>query len=109
VLVDFQANLAFDASLMLMITAAFNRSTFKYGARGYRFALLEAGHVAQNVNLAVTELGLGCFNVGGFYDRVADRFLGLDGLGQSTVYMTAIGGRAEVYEAPQRPVAGAAT
>ena len=30
------------------ITAMFWRSRFKYGARAYRFTLLEAGHVAQN-------------------------------------------------------------
>lgn len=92
VLVEFQADLAFDASLMLMVTAAFGRTTFKYGARGYRFVMLEAGHVAQNINLAATAYDLGCFNIGGFYDRQADAFLGLDGITQGTVYMMAIGG-----------------
>jgi SagB-type dehydrogenase family enzyme len=40
-------NLATDAALIIFITAVFGRTVFKYGDRGYRFILLEAGHVAQ--------------------------------------------------------------
>ena len=101
-LVEFQSGLAFDASVILMITALFERSTFKYGARGYRFAMMEAGHVAQNINLAATALGLGCFNLGGFYDRTVDEFLGIDGLHQSTIYMIALGGEEGQHEVPKR-------
>jgi len=102
-LVEFQTHLAFDATAIVIITAMFNRSTFKYGARGYRFVLLEAGHVAQNINLAVTGLGLGCINLGGYYDQAVDRFLGIDGLNQSTVYMIAFGKPAAVHEHGLRP------
>jgi len=90
-----QSNLATDASLLVFITALFERSVFKYGDRGYRFVLLEAGHVAQNLNLAATALGLSCTNIGGYFDRQIDELLGLDGLAHSTVYMTAIGGHAD--------------
>ncbi len=37
----------------------FWRSRFKYGLRGYRFALLEAGHLVQNAVLAATDLDAG--------------------------------------------------
>jgi SagB-type dehydrogenase family enzyme len=84
-----------SASLVLFITAVFERSIFKYKDRGYRFILLEAGHVAQNVNLVATALGLGSINIGGFFDRQVDEFLGLDGLTHSTIYLVAIGGKAE--------------
>ncbi len=83
--------LAYDASIIIFITAVFERVTFKYGERGYRFALLEAGHLAQNINLAVNGLGLGSLNIGGFFDRELDELLGLDGLTQSTIYLAAIG------------------
>jgi SagB-type dehydrogenase family enzyme len=86
-----QPDVAYDASILLFITAAFERSTFKYGDRGYRFALLEAGHVAQNLDLTANALALGAMNIGGFYDRELDTVLGLDGVTQSTVYMVAIG------------------
>jgi SagB-type dehydrogenase family enzyme len=57
---------------------------------------LEAGHVAQNINLVSTGLGLGCINIGGFYDRHVDDLLGLDGIRHSTIYMIAIGKRRNV-------------
>ena len=71
-----QSSLALDTSLIFFITGIFSRSTFKYGDRGYRFTLIEAGHVAQNLNLAATALGLGCTNIGGFFDRQIDEHLG---------------------------------
>ena len=52
------------ASMVIVITGLFERSVFKYGDRGYRFVLLEAGHVAQNLNLAVVAVGLGPANIG---------------------------------------------
>ena len=78
---------------MFFMTAMFERTVFKYGDRGYRFTFLEAGHVAQNMSLVATALGLGCVNIGGFYDREIDEFLGIDGLTHSTLYMLAIGGK----------------
>ena len=86
-----QAEVARGASLTIFITAFFERSVFKYKDRGYRFVLLEAGHVAQNLNLTATACGLGCVNIGGFFDREIDEFLGLDGVTHSTIYMVAIG------------------
>jgi SagB-type dehydrogenase family enzyme len=88
-----QKQLAQDALAIFFLTAQFDRCTFKYGERGYRFVMLEAGHVAQNLNLAATGLGLGCLNIGGYYDRTIDDLLDLDGVTHSTVYMVAVGGR----------------
>jgi SagB-type dehydrogenase family enzyme len=95
-----QESVARDASLIIFITAFFDRSTFKYGDRGYRFALIEAGHVAQNLNLTALGLNLGSINIGGFYDRRIDEFLDLDGLTHSTVYVIAIGKDVSVPDAP---------
>lgn len=86
-----QKRLAVDSSLLVFLVALFARSVGKYGERGYRFVLLEAGHLAQNLCLAATGLGLGAIPVGGYFDRRADNLLGLDGLLQSTIYLTAIG------------------
>ena len=46
-----------------------------------------------DLNLAATGLDLGVLNVGGYYDRAADRLLGIDGVTQTTVYMVAISRR----------------
>jgi SagB-type dehydrogenase family enzyme len=79
------------SSAVAMISAVFWRSRFKYGLRAYRFALLEAGHLAQNFLLAATGLGLAACPVGGFYDRRVDAFLGIDGLYEASLYLLPVG------------------
>ncbi len=81
------------SAAVIFVAAVFGRTRFKYGLRGYRFALLEAGHVGQNVLLTATALGLGAVPLGGFYDRLTDEFLGLDGVNESTLYTLAVGRR----------------
>ena len=83
--------IASSCSVIIFVAAIFGRARFKYGLRGYRFALLEAGHVAQNVTLAAASLGLAAVPLGAFYDRRTDTFLGLDGVNESTVYAIALG------------------
>jgi SagB-type dehydrogenase family enzyme len=80
------------ASAALVVTGVFWRSRFKYGQRGYRFALLEAGHLAQNVVLAAAALGLAALPVGGFYDRELERVLAVDGVDESALYVVLLGG-----------------
>lgn len=89
-LVEFQSHLADTLSVVIFITAMFQRSVFKYRNKGYRFTLFEAGHVAQNINLVATGLGLGVINIGGFYDRKIDALLGIDGINHGILYMNGI-------------------
>jgi SagB-type dehydrogenase family enzyme len=81
------------ASAVVVVTAVFWRSRFKYGLRGYRFVLLEAGHLVQNAILAATSIGLASLPLGGFFDRRLDRLVGADGLDEASVYALLIGGR----------------
>ncbi len=99
-----QRNLATDSSLIFFITAIFERAIFKYNNRGYRFIFLEAGHLVQNLNLVATGMGLGCTNIGGYFDRDVDEFLGLDGLNHSTIYLNAIGQDREGTQEASTPV-----
>jgi SagB-type dehydrogenase family enzyme len=79
------------ASAAIVISGVFWRSRFKYGLRGYRFTLLEAGHVAQNLVLAATALGLQSCLCGGFYERRLDPLLELDGVEESSLVVVFIG------------------
>jgi len=79
------------ASAVLVVTSVFWRSRCKYGPRGYRFSLLEAGHLAQNAVLAASALDLSALPVGGFYDRRLDELVGADGLDQASVYALVLG------------------
>lgn len=80
------------APALFALTGVFWRSRFKYGQRGYRFALLEAGHAMQNALLAAAALELTALPIGGYYDSALDEFLGVNGVDESTVYLLAIGG-----------------
>jgi SagB-type dehydrogenase family enzyme len=86
-----EPRIANRAALLLFIAAMPERTVFQYGDRGYRFAMMEAGAVVQNLNLVVGALGLTCVNIGGYFDREIDGVLGLDGLTISTIYVVAIG------------------
>jgi SagB-type dehydrogenase family enzyme len=72
---------------LIVMTAMFWRSRFKYGARAYRFALLEAGHVGQNLMLAATALGVAVVPLGGFYDVRVDALVDVDGVNEATIYL----------------------
>ena len=62
-----------EAPLILVMTAAYHRETGKYGERGVRYALIEAGHVGQNLFLQAEALGLKTGIVGAFHDtRLAE-------------------------------------
>jgi SagB-type dehydrogenase family enzyme len=83
------------AAAVVFVAATFWRSRFKYGQRGYRFALLEAGHVAQNVLLAATALSLASVPLGGFFDRQVNDLLELDGLHEAALYVLPLAHPAE--------------
>jgi SagB-type dehydrogenase family enzyme len=89
-----QPEVILGSAVVVLLGALFERSTFKYGERGYRFVLIEAGHVAQNLTLAATELGYASVCLGGYFDHEVDALVGLDGVTSSIVYAIAIGGRA---------------
>jgi SagB-type dehydrogenase family enzyme len=81
------------AACALLLLAVFGRTRFKYGLRGYRFSLLEAGHVVQNVVLAAAALGVRALPWGGFYDAQVDTVVDADGVEESVVYAVVLGGR----------------
>jgi SagB-type dehydrogenase family enzyme len=80
-----------DAAVVAVISFAGARSLTKYGDRGYRYALIEAGHTMQNLNLAVAALGLGAVNLGGFYDDELAVLCGIDIEQEVPLYAGAIG------------------
>ncbi len=82
-----------SSSAHLFITSSFLKNSWKYLERGYRFALMEAGHLAQNINLVAAAKELACLNIGGFCDDQINQFLDLTGLVEATLYIIAIGHR----------------
>ncbi len=56
------------APVILVITVEYDRITIKYGERGKRYAVIEVGHIGQNIFLQCQALGLSAGIVGAFYD-----------------------------------------
>lgn len=88
-------SLLFGAGQILVIAADLSRHIGKYSSRGYRYTLLEAGHVAQNVQLVSNELGIGCLEYGGFQDEILSEELGLMSAGISPLITIALGRKSE--------------
>lgn len=80
-----------DASVVFLMTAVFWRNQIKYGERGYRYILIEAGHIGQNIYLVSEALGLKCVALGGTKDEMLEVMLDIDGVNESLVYTVAIG------------------
>jgi len=55
--------------LSLVICAEYARITSRYGNRGVRYAMIEAGHIGQNIFLQAEALGLGAGIVGAYHDE----------------------------------------
>lgn len=81
-----------DSALALVMTAVFWRNQIKYGQRGYRQILLEAGHIGQNVYLVAEALGLKCCALSGTRDEAIEKLLRIDGVTESVIYALAVGG-----------------
>ena len=80
-----------DANLIIVITAIFQRTMWKYGARGYRYVWLDAGHLGQNLYLVATALGLGAVSVGGFFDEELNSLLNVPEGEEEAIYLVCVG------------------
>ena len=81
--------------LTVVITAIPERTTWKYGQRGYRYVWLDAGHLGQNLYLVATAMGLGPVGIGGFFDRELDALLDLPAE-ERAFYLVCVGQPKEV-------------
>ena len=83
--------MAARANVVFIWTGVFRRSKWKYKQRAYRYVYLDAGHLAQNLALAAVALGMGSCQIAALYDEEANALLGVDGVEESTIYMTTVG------------------
>ncbi|MDZ7290703.1 MAG: SagB/ThcOx family dehydrogenase [candidate division KSB1 bacterium] len=79
-----------EAPLVFIIAGVFERTMWKYGERAQRYVYMEAGHVAQNLLLEATALGLGAVPVGAFHDEEVEKVLKLP-KEQSALYLIPVG------------------
>lgn len=87
----FWQDFATTAALALVLVAVFERTTAKYGERGYRLVLLDAGHAGQNLVLTAEQLHLAAVPVAGFCDDSLAADLGVDGVAEAVVHAVLVG------------------
>lgn len=80
-----------EADVVFIFTAMFARSGIKYGERAYRYVYLDCAHIAQNLLLAVSALGLSACPIAALYDQKVNDILKVDGEGESILYMVSVG------------------
>jgi SagB-type dehydrogenase family enzyme len=80
-----------SAQVVFIWSAVFDRSKWKYKQRAYRYVYLDCGHIAQNLALCASTLGLGSCQVGAFYDDEINNIIGLDGKEESAIYLSVVG------------------
>ena len=79
-----------QAALSVVIGMVYTRTLGRYGARGERYIVLEAGHIAQNLHLQAIALGLDSVAVGAFNDESVSDVVGLPD-DVAPVYIVTIG------------------
>jgi SagB-type dehydrogenase family enzyme len=79
------------AAITFLWVAVPYRSVWALGNRGYRSALIEAGHTCQNLILAAAGLGYEVFPTDMFHDELIMKLADLDPETQWPVYLAAVG------------------
>jgi SagB-type dehydrogenase family enzyme len=80
-----------EVPVVFIWTSVFERMKWKYAQRAYRYVYLEAGHIAENLALAATCIGLGSCQIGAFFDDEVNQILGVDGVEESAIYLSIVG------------------
>lgn len=67
------------------------RAEWRYGIYTHRVAMIDLGHVGQNLYLACTGAGLGTCTLGAFSHEICNGLFGLDGEEEYVVYAAPVG------------------
>lgn len=98
---DFIARAAADrpslrnARAVVLLSAIFWRSTWKYRARGYRYCFWDGGTMLANMLAASSAEAIPAEVVTAFADPLLEELLGIDGDHEAMVAMVALGGDAK--------------
>jgi SagB-type dehydrogenase family enzyme len=79
------------AAFAVLHSNVFARYGVRYGNRGYRYALIDTGHIAENLRLAAAAEGFGEIGFTRFEDEPLDALLGVDGRAEAVCFVSAVG------------------
>ena len=82
---------AAKANVVFYWTIVPYRAEWRYGIYAHRVALIDVGHVGQNLYIACTGIGVGGCAIAAFQDEVCNELFDLDGEEEFVVYTMPVG------------------
>jgi SagB-type dehydrogenase family enzyme len=83
-----------NAAAAILLSNVFGRYSWRYANRGYRYALIDTGHIGENLRLAAISAGLAEGAWLRFHDDLLNSLLQVDGRGEAVCAVHAVGRRA---------------
>ncbi len=83
------------AAAAILLTNVFERYTYRYANRGYRYALIDSGHIGENLRLAAASAGMRQRYFSAFQDDLLNDLLEIDGVEEALCALHVVGGRSE--------------
>jgi SagB-type dehydrogenase family enzyme len=80
-----------NAPACVLLTNVFARYTQRYANRGYRYALIDTGHIGENLRLAAAAEGLATCSPLRFHDGALNELLRIDGRAEAVCAVHAVG------------------
>lgn len=87
----FVPNFAKKAAVVFAWSTTPYRSEWKYDVTAHKKILIDVGHVSQNLYLASESVDAGACAIGIYDQELTDEVLGLDGVEEFVVFLSAVG------------------
>lgn len=81
----------YNSAVTFIWVAVAERMTWRYVERGFRYLLLDAGHVCQNLYLAAEAVNCGVCAIAAYDDDLLNEALDLDGENLFAIYLASLG------------------
>ena len=91
------------AAATILLTNVFARYSWRYANRGYRYALIDSGHIGENLRLAAASAGLAQRDLLAFRDDLLNDLLAIDGVEEAVCSVHAVGLPGSARDAKAEP------
>ena len=84
-------NQRWHAALTFVWTSVPYRMEWRYSKVSHKLIALDAGHICQNLYIACEAINCGACAIGAYDQELMDKFVGVDGVNELTVYAAHVG------------------
>lgn len=96
-----------QSNVLIILTAIYQRSAWRYQERAYRRILLDTGHILGNLAAYAPEEGFTPYPIGGFFDASINRLLFLDESAEGVLMVVALPQTRKINSQQVRPTSAA--